>query len=479
MAVSPIGPRSSSENREPAQEYSNADIVPMVWVTTALAAVAGLLFGMDTGVISGALPLIRNEFHITQGTEEWIVSSMMFGAAIGALGSGWISRVLGRKLALIAASVLFFLGALIAVLSFSTDVLIIARILLGLAVGIASFTAPLYLSEITPERIRGMTISCYQLMVTTGILAAFASDLAFSYINSWRWMFGILMIPAAVLFVGVIMIPNSPRWLASRDRFEEARTVLSKLRASRGEVDHEMKEITSAVKDEDNKQSWGLFFSNRNFRRSVTLGIVLQVVQQLTGINVMMFYAPRIFELSGFHDTSAQLWSTVLVGLVNMLATIVAIGFVDRLGRKPMLYAGFLIMAIGMGVVSFIMHIGPDTPFLQYSAMTALMLFIAGFAMSAGPLIWTLCAEIQPLKGRDFGIACSTVANWVANMIIAAFFLSLLNVMGGPNTFLMIAILNIVFIFFTVYFVPETKGVSLEHIEKNLMSDVPLRKLGK
>lgn len=477
MAVTP--PPSPSSLDDKPTEILTADIVPMVWLTAVLAAVAGLLFGMDTGVISGALPLLQKEFQLTSVGEQWIVGSMMGGAAVGALGAGWISRTLGRKQALLIAAALFFVGAMVAVLSPSQEVLIIARILLGLAVGVASFTAPLYLSEIAPERIRGMTISFYQLMVTVGILAAFVSGLLFTYIDSWRWMFGILCIPSGILFVGVLMVPNSPRWLAANNRFDEARRVLITLRGSQAEVDHEMKEIQAAVEDDNSKQSWSLLKNNRNFRRSLGLGVALQIVQQFTGINVMMYYAPRIFELSGFHDSAAQLWSTVLVGLVNMLATFIAIGFVDRLGRKPILYAGFAVMAIGMGVVSAILAIGPETTFLQYTAMVALLFFIAGFAMSAGPLVWTLCSEIQPLAGRDFGIGCSTVANWLANMVIGSFFLTLLQGLGGPATFALLGIVNILFIFFTMALIPETKGISLENIERNLMSGKPLRKIGR
>ncbi|WP_317627713.1 sugar porter family MFS transporter [Halotalea alkalilenta] len=479
MVATPQSSQSSSSGADTPPEVRNADIVPMVWLSCALAAIAGLLFGMDIGVISGALPFITDEFEISTAMEGWIVGSMMFGAAIGACGASWVSKSLGRKKALLLSALLFFAGALVAVVAWNPSILVVARILLGLAVGVASFTAPLYLSEVAPERIRGTTISFYQLMVTVGILAAFVSNLAFSYIESWRWMFGVLMIPAGMLFVGVMMVPNSPRWLASQDRFGEAREVLTKLRSSQVEVDYEMKEIEQSIEEEDKNQGWALFRSNSNFRRSVLLGIGLQIVQQFTGMNVMMYFAPRIFEMSGFQGTEAQLWSTVVVGLVNVLATFIAIGFVDRLGRKPILYIGFAVMAAGMAVLSGILAIGPTTTFLQYTAMTALLVFVTGFAMSAGPLIWTLCAEIQPLRGRDFGIGCSTVANWVANMMIGTFFLTMLDALGGPMTFGLLAIVNLAFIVFTLLLVPETKGISLERIERNLMRGEALRDIGR
>lgn len=469
--------RPSSANAPPST-VAHADIVPMVWLSCGLAALAGLLFGMDIGVISGALPFITKEFGVSSAMEGWIVSSMMVGAAVGALSAGWVSKTLGRKKALLLSSLLFIVGALVAVIAQGVTVLVIGRIMLGLAVGVASFTAPLYLSEVTPERIRGTTISFYQLMVTVGILAAFVSNAAFSYIESWRWMFGVLVIPAVLLFLGALSVPNSPRWLAAKDRLDEARDVLAKLRGTPEEVDYEMGEIQEALAQESESRGFQMFKRNPNFRRSVFLGIALQLVQQFTGMNVIMYYAPQIFQMSGFEGTSASLWATVVTGLTNVLATFIAIAFIDRLGRKPILYAGFAIMAATMAILSFVLHIGATTSALQYGAMAMVLLFVVGFAMSAGPLIWTLCAEIQPLQGRDFGIGASTGANWIGNFCIGFFFPVMLAGIGGPWTFGILAVVNVLFIVFTLKLVPETKGISLEKIEKNLLSGKPLKDIG-
>ncbi|MFN3067002.1 sugar porter family MFS transporter [Serratia sp. J2] len=441
-----------------------------------LAALAGLLFGLDIGVIAGALPFIAHEFQITSQQQEWVVSSMMFGAAVGAVGSGWLSYRLGRKYSLMIGAVLFVIGSLCSAFAPNNDILLVSRVLLGLAVGIASFTAPLYLSEIAPERIRGSMISMYQLMITIGILGAYLSDTAFSYSGSWRWMLGIITLPALLLFVGVFFLPRSPRWLASRGRDAEARKVLEMLRDTTEQAKAELDEIRESLKI---KQSgWALFKDNKNFRRAVYLGVLLQVMQQFTGMNVIMYYAPKIFDLAGFASTAQQMWGTVIVGLVNVLATFIAIGLVDRWGRKPTLKLGFLVMAIGMGTLGTMMNIGMNTPAAQYFAILMLMMFIVGFAMSAGPLIWVLCSEIQPLKGRDFGITCSTTVNWIANMIVGATFLTMLNSLGSAHTFWIYAGLNLVFIFITIALIPETKNISLEHIERNLMAGKPLREIG-
>ena len=454
----------------------NGSSAKITFFVCFLAALAGLLFGLDIGVIAGALPFISDEFQITNHQQEWVVSSMMFGAAVGAVGSGWLNFRIGRKYSLMIGAVLFVIGSLASALAPNVDVLIIARVLLGLAVGIASYTAPIYLSEIAPEKIRGSMISMYQLMITIGILAAYLSDTGFSYTGAWRWMLGVITIPAVLLLVGVFFLPDSPRWLAARGSNEKARRVLEKLRDTSEQAKRELDEIRESLKI---KQSgWVLFKNNSNFRRTVYLGILLQVMQQFTGMNVIMYYAPKIFGLAGFASTTQQMWGTVIVGLVNVLATFIAIGLVDRWGRKPTLKLGFLVMAIGMGILGTMLHLGVETMAAKYFAIAMLLIFIVGFAMSAGPLIWVLCSEIQPLKGRDFGITVSTATNWIANMIVGATFLTMLDSLGNANTFWVYGALNVVFIFITIALIPETKNVSLEHIERNLMKGKALRDIG-
>ncbi|MBT0721263.1 sugar porter family MFS transporter [Tatumella sp. TA1] len=448
----------------------------MTFFVCFLAALAGLLFGLDIGVIAGALPFIAKEFNVTPHQQEWIVSSMMFGAAVGAVGSGWMSSSLGRKKSLMAGAILFVIGSLWSALATSPEMLISARVLLGLAVGIASYTAPLYLSEIAPEKIRGSMISLYQLMITIGILGAYLSDTALSYSGDWRWMLGVITIPAALLLVGVVFLPNSPRWLAAKGQFYDAQKVLDRLRDTSEQAKRELDEIRESLKIK--QTGWALFKDNSNFRRAVYLGVLLQVVQQFTGMNVIMYYAPKIFEIAGFTNTTEQMWGTVFVGLVNVLATFIAIGLVDRWGRKPTLVLGFIVMATGMGVLGTMLHLGIHSSGAQYFAIAMLLMFIVGFAMSAGPLIWVLCSEIQPLKGRDFGITVSTATNWIANMIVGATFLTLLNNLGNAGTFWLYAALNVVFIILTICLIPETKNVSLEHIERNLMKGKKLKDIG-
>jgi SP family galactose:H+ symporter-like MFS transporter len=441
-----------------------------------LAALAGLMFGLDVGVISGATQFIQAEYNVSDHIIEWIVSSMMFGAAVGAVAAGWLSAHLGRKRSLVLGAVLFVIGSLLSGGAWSPETLIAARVVLGLAIGIASFTAPLYLAEVAPEHIRGAMISTYQLMITIGIFVAFLSDTAFSYSGAWRWMLGVIAIPGVLFLLGVLFLPDSPRWLLMRGRRQEALDVLQRLRGDSDVVARETADIEEQLKTP--QRGWHLFQENRNFRRSVWLGVLLQVMQQFTGMNVVMYYAPRIFKLMGY-DTSAQMWFTALVGLTNVLATFIAIALIDRWGRKPILYTGFSVMAVGLGVVGAMMHNGIHDHGAQIFTVAMLLIFIVGFAMSAGPLIWALCSEIQPLKGRDFGIACSTFTNWGCNWVVGITFLTLLNGIGNANTFWLYAGLNAVFIVLTFWLVPETKGITLEQIERNLMSGKPLRDIGR
>jgi SP family galactose:H+ symporter-like MFS transporter len=458
------------------QEIKAAHPKAAIVTTCILAALAGLMFGLDIGVISGASQFIQADFKVSDKTIEWIVSSMMLGAAAGALAAGWMSATLGRKRSLMLAGIVFIGGSLFCAVAWSPAILILARSILGVAIGIATFTAPLYLAEVAPEKIRGAMISTYQLMITTGILLAFLSDTAFSSTGNWRWMLGIIAAPGVLFLIGLFFLPDSPRWLLLRGRREDAEIVLAKLRGDEAVVRKEIADIDEQLKTK--QHGWSMFKENGNFRRSVGLGVLLQAMQQFTGMNVVMYYAPRIFKEMGY-DTHAQMWFTAAIGLTNVLATLIAFGLVDRLGRKPILYTGFAVMAVGLGVVGTMMHLGIHTRGEQFFTVGMLLFFIVGFAMSAGPLIWTLCSEVQPLKGRDFGIAASTFTNWSTNYIVGISFLSLLAGFGNAQTFWLYGALNAVFIVLTFLLVPETKGVTLEQIERNLMSGKPLRNIGQ
>jgi len=496
----------------PAPSGPQGKIKPIVYFIGFTAALAGLLFGLDVGVISGANEFIQKDFKIDDTRVEHIVSALLWGAVFGVLLSGIFSARLGRRGTILISALIFAVGSVFCALSPGPNTLVAARFFLGIAVGMASFVAPLYLSEIAPQSVRGALISMYQLMITIGIVLAFLSDTFFatyadlqplasdisqsvsalaggrgqmvveSYAAMpWRWMLGVIAVPAALMFAGMLFLPESPRWLVLKKRIGEARAVLRRLASSEADANRELDDIQSSLRVE--QKGFALFRDNSNFRRAVFLGVGLQVIQQFTGINVIMYYAPRILQEAGFSSTSEQMWGTVLVGTINVLATFIAIAFVDRLGRKPIMFAGFTVMGAGMLSLGALFHLGlggdAHGMAMSYLAIAALVVFIVGFAMSAGPIIWIICSEIYPLGGRDFGITCSTVTNWAANAVVGMTFLTMLNGIGPGNTFLLYGALNAVFMVFFVLFVPETKGVSLESIEQKLLGGTRLREIGK
>ncbi|MCK4359873.1 MAG: sugar porter family MFS transporter [Candidatus Cloacimonetes bacterium] len=458
---------------------------PIIFIIGLAAATSGLLFGIDVGIISNAIPFIVKDFNIGIGTEQSIVSALLWGAAIGAVISGALAKKIGRKQTLESAALIFILGSMCSSIATSAGILIGARVFLGLGVGLASFTAPLYLSEMAPKEVRGALISMYQLLITIGIVLAFLSDTYFGTYakihgivgGHWRLMLGIPIIPAGLMYIAVYFLPNSPRWLMLKNRKEEAKQVLNKLRKTEAEVTSEIKGIE---KDLAFKQSgFALFFGNKYFRHAVFLGIGLQIIQQLTGINVIMYYAPEIFKIAGFTTQAQTSWGTVIVGVTNVLATFIAIGLVDKWGRKPIMYRGFIVMGISMLTVGLMFRLGVHSHHaFSFIAIAGILTFIIGFAFSAGPIIWVLCSEIYPLHGRDFGITVSTTTNWVVNGIVGATFLTLLKVIGPANTFFIYGGIEVLFIIIFVLFVPETKGVSLETIASNLLAGKKLRNIG-
>lgn len=460
-------------------ERHKTKIKRIIYIVALTAALAGLLFGLDVGVISGVLPWLEKDWNTSTKDQEIIVSILLLGAFFGSILAGFVSRKIGRKKTILLSALIFAVGAVLSAMTTNPFAMEVVRFFLGIGVGIASFTAPLYLSESAPQAIRGGLISMYQLMITIGIVLAFVSDTLLSYGGHWRMMLGIIAVPAVLMFIGVLFLPESPRWLFLVKKVDKAKEVLTMLRNDEDEVKEEMAEIKEALENDSPESGWKLL-NNPNFRRAVKLGIVLQLFQQFTGINVVMYYAPTIFKDAGFANSHQQMWGTVLVGLINVLATFIAIAFVDRFGRKPILYIGCIVMALSMCCIGYVFHVGVTTsPNMPYFAVACLLLFVVGFACSAGPLVWVVCSEIFPLAGRDAGITISTATNWLCNAVVGATFLTMLNVFGKDYTFWIFMVMNILFFFTVLLFCPETKGKSLEEIEENLMAGKSLRKIGR
>jgi len=432
-----------------------------VYLATAISALGGMLFGYDIGVISGAILFIKKEFSLSPGMEEIVVSSVLLGSLIGAVAGGVLADRLGRRRLLIVTAIVFGLGAIGAALAPGTASLIAARVIAGAAIGIASFVAPLYISEIAPVAIRGKLVSINQVALTSGIVISYCIDYAFAGSQAWRWMFAMAVIPAAAFGVGLLFIPNSPRWLAGRGRTDQARAVLKRIRASE-QVEGELNQIQQSVGQQ--KGNWSELLSPF-LRPAMIVGVGLAIAQQITGINTVIYYAPTIFKFAGLSSASVAILASVGVGVVNVVFTLVAMQLIDRVGRRPLLLASLAGMALGLTVLGLAFSLPQLSGSLGWIAVASLMVYVGSFAVGLGPVFWLILSEIYPLRIRGRAMSVGTVANWSANLIVALSFLTLTQVLGKAFTFWLYGVVTIGAWLFAFFLVPETKGKTLEEIE--------------
>lgn len=447
-----------------------------VYAVSAIAAITGLLFGFDTGIISGALLFIEKDFVISTTMKELIVSSVLFGAMFGSISSGRLTDQFGRRRIMLIISALFIIGTLIA--SFTTQVhgILLGRVILGFAIGIGSYTAPLYIAEVAPSDLRGGLVSLNQLAITIGILCSFLINYAFTNIDgSWRWMFGIGLAPATLLSIGMVFLPESPRWLVMQNKLDDAIQTLKRLRNST-DVTHEVNEIKNSLKI---KQAGFKEIFKPWILPVLFLGAMLGFIQQVTGINTIIYYAPTIFQLAGFPDASSSILATVGIGVVNVASTIFAVMYLDKLGRRPLLLAGLTGMCVSLLGLSLAFQSGADASSLRWIAMGCTFFYIICFAFSLGAILWLVVSEIFPLEVRATAMGVAVFSCWLWNFAVSSTFLTLLNYLGPSTTFFMYAAMCVFSIIFCYYKVPETKGVTLEQIEENIRKRLPLRYIGQ
>jgi sugar porter (SP) family MFS transporter len=436
-----------------------------VYIVASIAALGGLLFGFDTGVISGALLFIRQDFSLNAFTEGFIVSSLLLGAMVGAGVSGALSDRLGRRTIILGAAVIFALGAIGAALSPSVEILIFFRFVLGLGVGSASALVPSYISESAPTDVRGSLSSLFQLAITIGILLAYLVNALFAPVGDWRWPLGLAFVPALVLFVGMYLMPETPRWLLSKGREAEARRVLERTRPEE-EIEGEIQEIHRV--EEETRQQAGYRELLASWVRPVLVaGIGLAIFQQFVGINTVIYYAPTIINSTGLANV-ASILATVGIGVVNVLMTIVAILVIDRIGRKPLLYVGLAGMVVSLVIIGGAFLDPNLAGIISWVTLVGLMLYVASFAVSFGPLLWVMLPELFPLRVRGAGVGVSALSNWGANFVVAQSFLPLVALIGTTAVFWILAGLCVVAAIFIHFLVPETRGRSLEQIETEL-----------
>ena len=436
-----------------------------IYIAAIFAALGGLLFGYDTGVISGAELFLKNDFTLTTFALEVIVSGVLAGAAAGALLGGRMADLFGRRRLLIVTAIIFGLGGLACAAATSTAILIVGRIVVGLGIGLSSGTVPVYISEVSPADARGWQVSLFQLAITVGILLAYVVDYAFAAIQGWRWMFGLAVVPAAIFGLGMVFLPESPRWLAAHGHVDRARAMLARIRGT-SDVDIEMREIVEGIeRDQDRRGRLSDLFAP-SVRPALIVGIGLAVFQQVTGINTVIYYAPLIIQSSGISSASGAILATAGIGVVNVLMTIVAMWLIDRMGRRPLLLTGIAGMVITLGVLGLAFHMAGRTGALAWLAVVSMMVYVASFAISLGPIFWLLISEIYPLKIRSSAEGLAAAFNWGSNLLVSLTFLTLLQMMGPTRTFWLYGAFAIAAWVFSYYQVPETKGRTLEEIEQ-------------
>jgi sugar porter (SP) family MFS transporter len=435
---------------------------------------AGLLFGYDQGVISGALPLLQKDLDLSTLESEIVTSWVTLGALFGALVAGGTADRIGRRWTAVTAGVLFAVGALIEAVAPGAGMLTFGRVVTGLGVGFASVVAPLYAAEMAPKWLRGRFVSTYQLAITVGILFAYLADDALTGSDRWRLMFGLAVIPGVALVIGFLVMPESARWLLKMGRRDEARASLVKVDGP-DIADAELAQIETdlRVDEQEGQANWSEVMAP-SLRRALWVGIGLAVLQQVTGINAIIYYANEIFAEAGFTTAEQQAKATLwAVGVVNVLATLIAVAWVDKFGRRPLLLTGLVGMTVSLSAVGLSFAAMENTAESATSTtvggivtVLALVVFIASFAFSMGPIVWTLISEIYPNRVRGRAISVATAANWLAAFLVAQFFLSLVDAIGESTTFFLFAALCVVSFVFVWRLVPETKGRSLEEIQE-------------
>lgn len=452
----------------------------MLYIFIALlAAIPGFLFGFDAGIVSGALQAIKLEFQLSHLESGLLVGIFPIGALLASCIAGKLSDMIGRQRMFYIIAALFSIGIIGFFFVYSYNGLCVLRFLLGFSIGMSAVVSPLYVAETAPKEMRGKLVTYYPLALVTGIFLAYLVNAVVLEDVSWRMLFLLNLFPALLLLIGNFFLPESPRWLYFKGRKKEAHFVLKKLWPHphhSKKLDEELALMQSMAEHQNDKGVWKVLFSKKGLT-CLVLGVGLFLLQQISGINAIIYYAPTIFSQMNFADTSAQLLATVGLGAVNAVMTVVGLALVEKLGRRLLLIIGFIGTSLSLGFI--VIATSFQGPFFEWLAVISVILFIATYACSLNPVPFVLMSEIFPLKIRGPGMSFSAASNWGFNALVVFAFPILLNTIGVSWVFLIFATSCVLGLIFTLRYVPETKGCSLEEIEKHVHSNKPLRFLGR
>nr|WP_213651902.1 sugar porter family MFS transporter [Paenibacillus sp. J23TS9] len=452
----------SSNIKEQGEQQVSMKFVTLVSI---VAALGGLLFGFDTAVVSGAVGFMKERFSLSEFEVGWAVSSLIIGCIVGALSTGVLSEKFGRKKILITAALLFIIGSIGSALPDTFSGFIIARIIGGIGIGITSTLCPLYNAEIAPAKYRGRLVALNQLATVTGIFLVYFVNLwisglgddAWDVSTAWRWMFGFGIIPGVLFLVLLFFVPESPRWLIKQGRAAESLPILLRIHGEEL-AKQEVLDIKESFKQENG--SFHQLFSP-TVRLALIVGVGLAILQQVTGINAVMYYAPEIFKQTGA-GTNAAFIQTILVGLINFLFTILAIWLIDKVGRKVLLLIGSSAMTICLAVIGIAFQTGHTSGPL---VLIFILIYVAAFAVSLGPVVWVVISEIFPNRIRGIATSIASMALWAADYVVSQAFPPMLTSAGPAITFWIFGLMSLITFVFTWRVIPETKGKSLEDME--------------
>jgi sugar porter (SP) family MFS transporter len=453
---------SSGQLAPPADALLDASRA-YVYRVSLVAALGGLLFGYDTAIINGAIVFLKRHFALSDVQTEVAASSLLLGCVVGASLAGALGDWLGRRKLLLAAAAIFAVSAVATALPRNLVELCLARLAAGVAIGIASMLAPLYIAEVSPAAIRGRLVSLNQFAIISGILISYLAGWLLSHLGeeSWRWMFLSAVLPSLLFFFALFTVPESPRWLVKEGRESEALRVLERLGGD-GAAAARLQEIRSAISQESGSIR-ELF--QPSLRRPLVIGLMLAILQQVTGINTILYYGSIIFtEQVGARSTSAALWANVVIGFVNLVGTVIALYVIDKLGRKSLLMIASGGMGVSLILLGAVFFVRPSAG----SAVLAMILCYVGFfAVGMGPGVWVLLSELFPTRIRARAMSIATVSLWIACMVISLTFLSLVSAISAAGAFWVYAAMCVFTFFFVWRVTPETKGKTLEQIERS------------